>query len=149
MTSRSSSPASTSGDLVDEAERAARGQRRARAHRLRPEPRSWRSRRSISSRGATRYPTDEVLLQLRQQGQYVSVEPQPDGAYQILAAAPLSRCRRANDELGFVQAKFPLEQRLEHARERRARQLQPGEGAHVSAHGAEVQLHADVEPRAA
>ena len=36
---------------------------------------------------APRYPTDEVLLQLRQQGQYVSVEPQPDGAYQILAAA--------------------------------------------------------------
>ena len=28
---------------------------------------------------APRYPTDEVLLQLRQQGQFVSVEPQPGG----------------------------------------------------------------------
>ena len=61
--------------------------------------------------GAARYPTDEVLLQLRQQGQYVSVEPQPDGAYQILAAAAFTQ-PNANDERGFVQAKFPLEQRL-------------------------------------
>ena len=60
---------------------------------------------------ATRYPTDEVLLQLRQQGQYVSVEPQPDGAYQILAAAAFT-LPTANDARGFVQAKFPLEQRL-------------------------------------
>ena len=60
---------------------------------------------------ATRYPTDEVLLQLRQQGQYVSVEPQPDGAYQILAAAAFT-FPATNDERGFVQAKFPLEQRL-------------------------------------
>ena len=59
----------------------------------------------------TRYPTDEVLLQLRQQGQYVSVEPQPDGAYQILAAAAFT-FSTPNDERGFVQAKFPLEQRL-------------------------------------
>jgi PAS domain S-box-containing protein len=60
---------------------------------------------------AARYPTDEVLLQLRQQGQYVSVEPQPDGAYQILAAAAFT-LPTANDARGFVQAKFPLEQRL-------------------------------------
>ncbi len=52
-----------------------------------------------------------MLLQLRQQGQYVSVEPQPDGAYQILAAAAFT-LPAANDERGFVQAKFPLEQRL-------------------------------------
>jgi PAS domain S-box-containing protein len=61
--------------------------------------------------GATHYPTDEVLLQLRQQGQYVSVEPQANGQYQILAAAAFT-LPRTNDELGFVQAKFPMEQRL-------------------------------------
>jgi PAS domain S-box-containing protein len=61
--------------------------------------------------GAPRYPTDEVLLQLRQQRQYVSVEPQPDGEYQILAAAAIVS-PGANDELTFVQAKYPMEQRL-------------------------------------
>jgi PAS domain S-box-containing protein len=61
--------------------------------------------------GAPHYPTDEVLLQLRQQGQYVSVEPQPDGEYQIVAAAAFT-LPRTNDELGFLQAKYPLEQRL-------------------------------------
>jgi PAS domain S-box-containing protein len=61
--------------------------------------------------GAPHYPTDEVLLQLRQQGQYVSVEPQPDGEYQIVAAAAFT-LPRTNDEVGFLQAKFPLEQRL-------------------------------------
>jgi PAS domain S-box-containing protein len=61
--------------------------------------------------GAPRYPTDEVMLQLRQQGQYVSVEPQANGEYQILAAAAFT-LPRTNDEVGFVQAKFPLEQRL-------------------------------------
>jgi PAS domain S-box-containing protein len=60
--------------------------------------------------GATHYPTDEVLLQLRQQGQYVSVEPQANGEYQILAAAAFTLPR--TNELGFVQAKFPMEQRL-------------------------------------
>ena len=60
---------------------------------------------------APRYPTDEVLLQLRQQGQYVSVEPQPGGQYQILAAAAFT-LPGTNDEVGFLQAKFPLEQRL-------------------------------------
>ena len=54
---------------------------------------------------------DEVMLQLRQQGQYVSVEPQANGEYQILAAAAITS-PRTNDELGFVQAKFPMEQRL-------------------------------------
>jgi PAS domain S-box-containing protein len=58
-----------------------------------------------------RYPTDEVLLQLRQQGQYVSVEPQVDGNYQIHAAAEI-RSPIAGDGLGFVQAKFPLERRI-------------------------------------
>jgi PAS domain S-box-containing protein len=61
--------------------------------------------------GAPRYPTDEVLSQLRQQGRYVSAEPQQGGEYQILAAANFT-LPGSNDELGFVQAKFPMEQRL-------------------------------------
>jgi nitrogen fixation/metabolism regulation signal transduction histidine kinase len=60
---------------------------------------------------APRYPTDEVLLQLRQQGQFVSVEPQIGGEYQILAAAAFT-LPSTNDQAGFLQAKFPLEQRL-------------------------------------
>jgi PAS domain S-box-containing protein len=60
---------------------------------------------------APRYPTDEVLLQLRQQGQFVSVEPQIGGEYQILAAAAFA-LPSTNDQVGFLQAKFPLEQRL-------------------------------------
>ena len=97
--------------------------------------------------GATRYPTDEVLLQLRQQGQYVSVEPQPDGDYQILAAAAFT-LPTANDELGFVQAKFPMEQRFSTLANAVQGSYNQVEELHVSAHGAEVQLHADVEPRA-
>jgi PAS domain S-box-containing protein len=62
-------------------------------------------------RSAPEYPTDEVLLQLRQEGQHVSVEPQASGEYQILAAAAFT-LPRTNDELGFVQAKFPMEQRI-------------------------------------
>jgi PAS domain S-box-containing protein len=61
--------------------------------------------------GAPKFPTDEVTLQLRQQGQHVSVEPQPNGEYQILAAAAIT-LPSSNGELGFVQAKFPMEQRL-------------------------------------
>jgi PAS domain S-box-containing protein len=56
-----------------------------------------------------RYPTDEVLLQLRQNLPYVSVEPRPDGQYQIIAAAVITASR---DEFEFIQATFPLEQRL-------------------------------------
>ncbi|HEX7237362.1 MAG TPA: ATP-binding protein [Gammaproteobacteria bacterium] len=57
------------------------------------------------------YPNDEVLLQLRQHGQYVSAEPQPNGAYRILAAAAI-RSAATNEDIGFVQATFPTEQRL-------------------------------------
>jgi PAS domain S-box-containing protein len=60
---------------------------------------------------APRYPTDEVLLQLRRQGQYVSAEPQQSGEYEILAAATFT-LPGSNDELGFVQAKFPMDQRI-------------------------------------
>jgi PAS domain S-box-containing protein len=57
-----------------------------------------------------RYPTDEVLLQLRQQGRYVSVEPQANGQYEIVAAAAITS--RTNAEVGFLQGKFPVDQRL-------------------------------------
>jgi nitrogen fixation/metabolism regulation signal transduction histidine kinase len=56
------------------------------------------------------FPNDEVLLQLRQHGQYVSAEPQANGAYRILAAAAIRSA--TNEERGFVQASFPTEQRL-------------------------------------
>ena len=61
--------------------------------------------------GAPLFPTDEVLLQLRQHGQYVSAEPQANGAYRILAAAAI-RSAATNQEKGLVQASFPTEQRL-------------------------------------
>jgi PAS domain S-box-containing protein len=57
------------------------------------------------------YPNDETLRQLRQNGQYVSAEPQPNGEYRILASMAI-RSATTNDELGFVQATFPVEQRL-------------------------------------
>jgi nitrogen fixation/metabolism regulation signal transduction histidine kinase len=60
---------------------------------------------------APRYPTDEVLLQLRQQRRYVSVEPRPDGQYQIRAAAVIAPSN-TRDDFEFVQGTFPLEQRL-------------------------------------
>ena len=61
--------------------------------------------------GPPLYPNDEVLLQLRQHGQYVSAEPQTNGTYRILAAATI-RSNATNQELGFVQASFPTDQRL-------------------------------------
>ena len=61
--------------------------------------------------GAPSYPTDEVMLQLRQQGgEYISVEPQAGGGYEIVAAAAIKSAARG--DRGFVQAKFPVEQRL-------------------------------------
>ena len=70
---------------------------------------------SIDSRSlepdAPLYPTDEVLLQLEQQGQYVSAEPQTNGEYRIFAAAAI-RSPTTNEDLGFVHATFPTEQRL-------------------------------------
>jgi PAS domain S-box-containing protein len=58
-----------------------------------------------------RYPTDEVLLQVRQQRSYVSVEPQPDGEYRILAAASIAP-PGAGNEFHFLHATFPMEARL-------------------------------------
>jgi PAS domain S-box-containing protein len=51
------------------------------------------------------------LLQLRQHGQYVSAEPQTSGEYRIFAAAAI-RSPATSEEVGFVHATFPTEQRL-------------------------------------
>ena len=58
-----------------------------------------------------RYPGDEVTFQLRQGQPYVSIEPRPDGQYQILAAVTLS-APGARGDFEFLQATFPMEQRL-------------------------------------
>jgi PAS domain S-box-containing protein len=61
--------------------------------------------------GAPRYPTDEVLFQLRQQRPYVSVEPRSKGQYQVVAAATI-RAPTSRGEPEFVMATFPMEQRV-------------------------------------
>jgi PAS domain S-box-containing protein len=58
-----------------------------------------------------RYPTDELLLQLRQGGAYVSIEPRPGDQYQIVVAVPMNVGTTRGD-LEFVQGIFPIEQRL-------------------------------------
>jgi PAS domain S-box-containing protein len=55
-------------------------------------------------------PNEEVLLQLRQTGQHVSADPQANGETQILAAVAIQS--PTNEGLRFVQATFPMEQRL-------------------------------------
>ncbi|HET7608441.1 MAG TPA: ATP-binding protein, partial [Gammaproteobacteria bacterium] len=57
------------------------------------------------------YPNDEVLRQLRQQGEYAVAEPQANGDYRIFASTTI-RSSTTNGDLGFVQATFPVEQRL-------------------------------------
>ena len=57
-----------------------------------------------------RYPSDEVLLQLRGLEPYASVEVQPDDQYQIIATARL-QSGRAGD-LQLLQAIFAVDQRL-------------------------------------
>ena len=61
--------------------------------------------------GSPRYPTDEVLFQLRQQRPYVSVQPQKKGQYQVIAAATI-KTPTARGEPEFVMATYPLEQRV-------------------------------------
>ncbi|HEX5047402.1 MAG TPA: ATP-binding protein [Gammaproteobacteria bacterium] len=58
-----------------------------------------------------RYPSDELLLQIRQGRSYVSVEPRPGEQYQVLAAVRLTPLTARRD-LEFVQAIFPVEERL-------------------------------------
>jgi PAS domain S-box-containing protein len=59
--------------------------------------------------GAALYPNAEVLLQLREQGQYIGVQPRANGELRILAAAALPS---TTGSPRFVQATFPTEQRL-------------------------------------
>ena len=67
---------------------------------------------AIDSRSAVpKYPSDEVLFQLRQAQTYASVDPRSDGGYQIMAAAPLATSN-ARGELEFVQGIFPVDQKL-------------------------------------
>ena len=61
--------------------------------------------------GAPRYPSDEVLFQLRQQRPYVSVQPQKKGQYQVIAAATI-KAPTARGEPEFVMATYPLDQRV-------------------------------------
>jgi PAS domain S-box-containing protein len=57
------------------------------------------------------YPSEEVLLQLRQSRPYASIELQPDDQYQILATVPLPT-PTPRGEFELLQATFPIEQRL-------------------------------------
>ncbi len=57
------------------------------------------------------YPSDEVLFQLRQAGPYVAVEPRPDGQFELRAAAIIGPAS-ARGDIVFVQAIFPIEERL-------------------------------------
>jgi two-component system, NtrC family, nitrogen regulation sensor histidine kinase NtrY len=59
---------------------------------------------------ASRYPTEEALLQLRQQHPYVSVEPQSNGHYQVIAAASIDTPSPRGD-LEFLLASFQVDQR--------------------------------------
>jgi two-component system, NtrC family, nitrogen regulation sensor histidine kinase NtrY len=56
------------------------------------------------------YPTEEVLFQVHQSRTYASVDPQEDGSYQIVTAAPLNP--RATGDVEFLQAIFPMDPRL-------------------------------------
>ena len=57
------------------------------------------------------YPTEELLVQLRQGSPYVSLEPRDDGAYQIIAAVPVGPEIESGHER-ILRAIFPVEQRL-------------------------------------
>jgi len=58
-----------------------------------------------------KYPSDESLFQLRQAQTYVSVDPQPDGSYEIVAAATLASAS-SRGQLQFLQATFPMDSQL-------------------------------------
>ena len=84
---------------------------------------------------ATRYPTDEVLAAAAaaravRQRRAATRRRLSDPGRSRFHVADCERCARLR--AGQISAGATAE----HAGERRARQLQPGEGAHVSAHGA-------------
>jgi PAS domain S-box-containing protein len=57
------------------------------------------------------YPRDEIVFQLRQSHMYASVEPQPGGLYNVVAAAPLG-LPAARGELEFLQGIFEMDPQL-------------------------------------
>ncbi|MBT8077839.1 MAG: HAMP domain-containing protein [Gammaproteobacteria bacterium] len=67
-----------------------------------------------SDRGAATLPaspTDEVLLQIRQNRPFVSLDPVERGSYEIRTAVAFGSRNRAQ-EAGFVQAFFPVPERI-------------------------------------
>jgi PAS domain S-box-containing protein len=68
---------------------------------------------AITSREPTapEYPSDEVLLHLRSQRDYFSVEPRPGGEYRTRAAVVID-APPTGDRFEFVEATFPVEPRL-------------------------------------
>lgn len=60
---------------------------------------------------ALEYPSDEVLLQLRSQREYFSVEPHPGGDYRTHAAVVIEG-PPTGEGFEFVEASFPVEPRL-------------------------------------
>src|SRR5262249_44400505 len=67
---------------------------------------------AIDPRAAVpKYPSDEVLFQLRRAQNYVSVDPRPDGVYEIVAAVPLV-ATNPRGGLDFMHAVFPVDSQL-------------------------------------
>jgi len=56
-------------------------------------------------------PQDEVLLQVRQNRPYVSLDPLERGSYEIRTAVPLMNPRRP-EIVGLIQARFPVSERI-------------------------------------
>ncbi|MDH4107376.1 MAG: ATP-binding protein [Gammaproteobacteria bacterium] len=56
-------------------------------------------------------PQDEVLLQVRQNRPYVSLDPLDRGSYEIRTAVPLMNPRRP-EIVGLIQARFPVSERI-------------------------------------
>ena len=100
-----------------------------------------------STSAVPKYPSDEVLFQLRQAQTYVSVDPQPDGGYQIMAATPLAT-PSSRGELEFVQGVFPVDQQLAtRADAVQATYNQFSELSYIRTRF-EIRVYADAEPRA-
>jgi PAS domain S-box-containing protein len=66
---------------------------------------------SDPARSVPRYPSDELLLQLRRERPYASPNPTSDNRFEIVAAARLSTPMPTGD-FEFLQAVFPIEERL-------------------------------------
>ena len=56
-------------------------------------------------------PQDEVLLQVRQNRPYVSLDPLERGSYEIRTAVPLMNPRRP-EIVGLIRARFPVSERI-------------------------------------